>query len=75
MIDFSAVEGMDDYLQFLLGNIALPPETRTVPADSGISFKSAKLKTSCSRCGGLGKLPAYHHINNGICFKCGGSGR
>jgi RecJ-like exonuclease len=30
---------------------------------------------TCSRCGGLGKIQAYAHINGGTCFKCGGSGK
>lgn len=28
----------------------------------------------CTRCGGSGYLPAYGHVDHGICFKCGGSG-
>lgn len=28
----------------------------------------------CSRCGGSGYLPQYNHVENGICFKCGGEG-
>lgn len=28
----------------------------------------------CERCGGSGYLPQYNHVQNGICFKCGGEG-
>lgn len=28
----------------------------------------------CDRCGGSGYLPQYHHVENGICFKCHGEG-
>lgn len=36
--------------------------------------EDAKWKT-CRRCSGRGWLEAYRHVNNGICFKCGGEGR
>lgn len=29
---------------------------------------------SCSRCGGDGIIPYYGHVDNGVCFGCGGSG-
>lgn len=29
----------------------------------------------CSRCEGAGIMKQYMHVNNGECFKCGGSGR
>ena len=28
----------------------------------------------CDRCGGSGYLPQFSHVENGICFKCGGEG-
>jgi 5-methylcytosine-specific restriction endonuclease McrA len=28
----------------------------------------------CNRCAGTGYMPEYRHVQNGICFKCGGSG-
>jgi len=28
----------------------------------------------CDRCGGSGYLPQYSHIEDGVCFKCGGEG-
>jgi len=27
----------------------------------------------CPRCNGTGRLPQYNHIQNGVCFKCGGT--
>lgn len=29
----------------------------------------------CPKCGGKGWLPGYEHVEGGICFMCGGSGR
>lgn len=29
----------------------------------------------CERCGGSGKLREYSHVESGVCFKCGGTGR
>ena len=29
---------------------------------------------TCDRCGGGGIIPYYGHVDNGVCFKCGGSG-
>lgn len=28
----------------------------------------------CDRCHGSGYLPEYYHVQQGICFKCGGEG-
>ena len=28
----------------------------------------------CSKCYGKGFIPGYEHVQNGVCFKCGGSG-
>jgi len=28
----------------------------------------------CEKCGGSGYLPQYRHVENGVCFKCGGEG-
>ncbi len=33
-----------------------------------------ELKNPCSRCNGTGFVP-FRHIKNGICFKCGGTGK
>ncbi len=27
---------------------------------------------NCDRCGGIGYIPKFHYIEEGICFKCGG---
>ena len=29
----------------------------------------------CPRCDGAGFLPSFTHIENGVCFKCGGKGK
>lgn len=39
-----------------------------------IDKKDYKLATICDRCGGSGYLPQYQHVENGICFMCGGEG-
>lgn len=31
-------------------------------------------KSYCVKCGGKGRIPAFSHIENGICFACNGSG-
>lgn len=28
----------------------------------------------CPRCGGRGNIPAFSHVQGGVCFKCGGTG-
>ncbi|NMA54307.1 MAG: hypothetical protein GX952_00065 [Firmicutes bacterium] len=30
---------------------------------------------ACVRCGGTGYLAQYAHVQGGVCFRCGGSGR
>jgi len=31
-------------------------------------------RVTCGRCNGAGRINAYGHIMNGVCFGCGGSG-
>ena len=31
--------------------------------------------THCPKCGGTGYIPGYEHVEGGVCFMCGGSGR
>lgn len=31
--------------------------------------------TRCPKCGGKGWIPGYGHVEGGVCFMCGGSGR
>ena len=31
--------------------------------------------TRCPKCGGTGYIPGYEHVEGGVCFRCGGSGR
>ena len=33
----------------------------------------ADCRRPCERCGGTGQLPYYGHIDQGVCFKCGGA--
>lgn len=30
---------------------------------------------ACRRCGGWGVIPAYSHVNGGVCRACGGTGK
>lgn len=32
------------------------------------------MSTTCTRCGGAGKIPAFHHIDGGLCYACDGTG-
>lgn len=32
-------------------------------------------KTACKRCNGTGILTMYRHIDGGVCYGCGGSGK
>lgn len=32
-------------------------------------------KYTCTRCNGKGRIGHYNHIDDGICFACGGSGK
>jgi|GEM_PF-3064023 len=38
-------------------------------------FSSIPYERICTRCGGSGYLPEYNHVEGGVCFACGGSGR
>ena len=46
-------------------------EENTIPiyGEDGVELKEL---TPCSRCNGMGRLPEYSHVQNGICFKCYG---
>lgn len=33
-----------------------------------------EIKIKCDNCNGTGYIPHYNHVENGICFKCMGSG-
>ena len=33
----------------------------------------ADCKMECPRCGGMGEIPAFGHIDQGVCFKCAGA--
>ena len=33
----------------------------------------ADCRKPCERCGGVGKIPYFGHIDGGVCFKCGGN--
>ena len=30
--------------------------------------------TQCPKCGGTGNIPCFSHVEDGVCFLCGGSG-
>ena len=36
--------------------------------------KKVLSEVDCSRCSGHGRLESYRAVDNGICFKCGGTG-
>lgn len=35
----------------------------------------AQKQINCPRCDGTGHIPEYFNIRDGLCFKCGGSGK
>jgi hypothetical protein len=39
-----------------------------------ITENKVRRSIKCNRCGGSGKLPQFTHIQNGVCFRCNGSG-
>ena len=43
---------------------SVPPITPEVPRS-----------TACPRCAGIGRIAAYYYIANGVCCRCGGSGK
>lgn len=48
-------------------------EQGSIPCYSSEGEQLGLLKP-CDRCSGSGYLPQYKHVQNGICFKCGGEG-
>jgi hypothetical protein len=60
-IDLALIKAEHDYIKL---NTLPPPQPP--PPPRGIL---------CSRCGGSGYIGCYSHIQNGVCFKCGGRGR
>jgi|SRR5690554_139575 len=51
-------------------------EESTIPVykiENHIFIEVARENPKCSRCGGTGYLPHFSHVQNGICFKCGGN--
>lgn len=47
---------------------------RNVPIFELIGGSAVQVNfTRCSRCGGMGWIPQYKHVMNGICFKCWGT--
>jgi len=45
------------------------------PQNTNNTIPSDLKENTCPRCGGLGKIEVYSHINNGICFECNGTGQ
>ncbi|MDZ7808793.1 MAG: hypothetical protein U5K71_17040 [Gracilimonas sp.] len=37
------------------------------------SMTEELLMMPCYRCNGVGEFPEYKHVQNGICFRCGGA--
>ena len=51
-------------------SIEKPDNTPAIPSNTIITDDN-----TCTRCGGLGIIEAYKHINGGMCFECNGSGK
>jgi hypothetical protein len=41
--------------------------------DSSLMNNIITSRTTCQRCNGIGFIPKYNHIENGICFNCRGN--
>lgn len=48
-------------------------KSTSIPVFNG-NKEFLKNTTPCSRCGGRGFLPEFHHVQSGICFECLGEG-
>ena len=49
-------------------------ENNTILVYSDEKLMESEPTEICQRCEGLGYLPQYSHVENGICFSCGGAG-
>lgn len=49
-------------------------EKETVPVYHTEQRTNGVKLDSCGRCGGQRIFPEYMHVQNGVCFQCGGSG-
>lgn len=57
------------------GGIKFYPYDKIISAEEvNPKRKKAKKLVTCNRCFGAGRFEHVAHVQNGICFKCGGSG-
>lgn len=47
-------------------------QNEIIPVYSDINLNEKLDLTPCSRCNGTGFLEQFHHVQNGICFRCSG---
>lgn len=68
-------EYVDDVLVTLCESCHQKRHEKQIPIYKSLNDKLIDgYYSKCDRCNGSGFLPQYSHIQNGICFKCGGEG-
>ena len=48
---------------------------RRTRRDPGGDSADRKVRVKCHNCAGAGRIAHFSHVNNGVCFTCGGSGK
>jgi hypothetical protein len=49
-------------------------ETETISIYDEESMEVLHVLEDCERCGGVGYIPKFYYVQDGICFESGGSG-
>lgn len=66
-VKIMASDRRDDYLRILI------QASRKGYIDIA-EIRKVDHENRCSKCSGIGFIPGYEHVQNGVCFKCGGTG-
>ena len=68
-------EYKDEVLVTLCESCHQKRHEKPTPCYRSINFgEPIEYYNTCDRCSGSGYLPQYNHVQNGVCFKCGGEG-
>lgn len=66
--EFAIVSGTIE--EYLLDEVAELHDVELAGDDARIP---AGRSEDCPKCGGLGRIPEFHHIAGGVCFRCNGA--